>query len=192
MHYREDLHARGTCMVHRDIRATFLSIPKNALTSIRSSTGMDFSPTFVPNDLVYTVLRNPLDRFVSGYIEIFKPLRDSDWSPSLRYIKGLDLKDQLDSVIMELYKGNYFDPHIIPQSFFLSDKNNKPYPVNIFLDHANLNAQYKTLFGIDLPYKQVNDSVNTINIKNKLTHDQHQLLAEIYSEDVKLYDRFSK
>ena len=72
-------HEKGLCWYSDKYKLCFIGIPKCAQTSIKDAFNMDKNesnyfnlPDHVKNYALFCVLRDPIDRLVSGYLEVIK------------------------------------------------------------------------------------------------------------------------
>ena len=152
----------------------------------------------------FTVIRNPIHRVISSFLELIKCRTDgpyyitknTEWykllnqSPTESFTKFLDYID-----------GNFYDGHVFPQSKFLKDKGLIIHDMDMVLDYDDLQGDYDKLIGLNPKLELLtnnllqrnigsngiktllNDFVNSDDgIKNKIT--------SIYQEDWDLYRTF--
>lgn len=87
-------------------KLSYLPIPKCASTSIQKAIGSsEQNKTHLPKYPSFTVVRNPLDRFYSGYHELIKR----------ELFKGTP-----QQLLDKISKEGFFDPHIIPQMHYIN------------------------------------------------------------------------
>ena len=123
-------------------RLIFLTVPKNASTSIRKipeipfykSNIMSFEQELISGEYrAFTVIRDPVRRFVSGFIEVC--LRATVDSPHIlaKEFYWASGKDRFVKFVEEVER-EYFDIHIFPQRFFLTDYQNRPFKIDAYID----------------------------------------------------------
>lgn len=127
-------HRMDYCFTHPDSKLLFVNIPKNASTSIRKSLGLTkctkYKDVINSKHITFTVLRNPIHRAISSYLEMSKLREDGPYYVTktlLWYKKALswyELNHITDSFItfLDEIKGNFYDPHCFPQIKSLLDK----------------------------------------------------------------------
>lgn len=112
---------------------SFLNIPKNASSTLRRL--FDFGNNRVKmqdkddkifhSRITFTVIRNPIDRFISGYSEVLKCRHDGphEYTKSLPFfkIKDPNLKLKRFETFIDNICDNLYDEHIKPQKFYLND-----------------------------------------------------------------------
>ncbi len=150
------VHPKGLGYISETYKIIFIPIPKNASTSVRSIGNLEFRQgnflaykTRIANGeyKTFAILREPISRFVSGYIEVCKRAtgdstailkRDFYWikNPHKRFILFLD---ELES--------EWFDAHMFPQHYFLYDYEDKPYSVDAYIDMKCLDSALPVVLG---------------------------------------------
>lgn len=107
----------------------------------------------------FTVLRNPLERFISFYIGIYhRDLRKARQHGE-RYRKGYwalieDPTERLNQFI-EMVEASYFDQGCCPQRFFLCDERLQDVHMDSFILHENLQKDGAWINGVryTVPFK---------------------------------------
>jgi hypothetical protein len=106
------LHPRGSCVVrHSDRDLVYVTIPKNASTSIKMAWGKssaNFLDNTFNNPQYVVVLRDPLSRWISGMAQTLHTQERKYWDPVIerivgdnhtveqyRFLEGLEHKDIL-------------------------------------------------------------------------------------------------
>ena len=121
----------------------FLCIPKCASSGIRSHfkylLTKDINKINKKNIEIFTILRDPIKRYISGYIEV---IQDCKQYPGGRYHHNLEISKNKINIIDKIIKSNltniekfieftnlilnkwgFFEPHTTPQINFLSKNN---------------------------------------------------------------------
>lgn len=137
----------------------------------------------------FTVLRDPLDKFISAFLFQRKE--------PLSRIKSIEVNEFVEKHLVEGIRVNgWCDNHFLPQHMFL-------YPggqYNAFLlsNHGMMEAKIyiDSLFEIQdkanqLPHFLKSDSRETLSIKQSLTSKSISILKEIYQKDYELLGSFS-
>lgn len=139
---------KGKVWVNHKLKKGFLAVPKCASSGIRGQFKFldEKNIENVPKDYkIFTIIRNPINRFVSAYIEVFIDCKDY---PGGRFrhnipkefnghniFKELDLlqknknKNDIQKFLFYLDKiendWHFYEPHCIPFIHYISDNNNK-------------------------------------------------------------------
>ena len=141
-------HEKGFCHVSDKYKVIFLPIPKNASTSIRCIKEFDFNlgNIFCYTDKiesgkyqVFTILRNPLDRFISTYIEVCERAY-GDSTKTLKkdfYCITPPPQKRFCGILSEVEK-SFFDIYIRPQSYFITDYQNKLFNLDFVINFHDL------------------------------------------------------
>ena len=136
------LRPKGICYVNDANRIIFLTVPKNASTSIRKipeipfykSNIMSFEKELVNGEYrAFTVIRDPVRRFVSSFIEVC--LRATVDSPHIlaREFYWANGKDRFVKFVEEVER-EFFDIHTFPQRYFLTDYQDRPFKIDAYID----------------------------------------------------------
>ena len=171
----------------------YAGVPKCASRSMRAAAryngGVSVKSGKVSDKdkFTFTIIRNPLERFISGYYELWHR-RNRHY---LQEIPVEENKPLLDYFIDHMYKtGRFIDPHIAPQVYFFK------YHIHRFLIFEKLNQHYESLFyhlkwkqPITLPFEKSKGSWKKKVIKSFLTDKQIDILYDIYKDDWRLYDQ---
>lgn len=191
--YRPHPKNKFGTIVHTDINVGCWVIPKNASTSIDRIPNTKHSAFFDKQKKMYCVLRDPVKRFISGFLESLESSHADEWLPEFQYIKKeQDARKQLAFAIDELEKMNFYDPHLTPQSWFLTDENGNDYAIDIFFDHENLSVQFKEVLGLDLGFHRQKPSHMTKNVLSLLSKNDINRILSIYEEDATLYKKHKR
>lgn len=191
-------HERGRCWVSDTYKLIFIPIAKNGTTSIRNIKEYEFKKSNLEaldeklNDYkIFTVLREPIDRFVSGFSEECKRVSiDKEYLIDHDYYWENDLSKKLDLFSSNLVNG-YFEGHVTPQIWFIKKYMDK---INVFLNFDRLEKEInqflpKSSDTIELPkyninnsgYKDETKSHRSINslIKNRKIIDQFRIALHL-------------
>ena len=187
----------------------FLCIPKCASSGIRSH--FQYSLTKDINIInrnkieIFTILRNPINRYISAYIEV---IQDCKQYPGGRYHHNLEISKNKINTINKIIKSNltnieklveftdlifnkwgFFEPHTTPQINFLSKNNIIFKNIKIFkLDKINELEKY---FNSNIP--KLNSCENN-NLKKELlnfiesnTNFKNKII-DLYKTDFLIYN----
>lgn len=143
----------STWIDHRR-KLIYCKIPKNAGSSIMSIIDMPyenryFHPVEHKDYFTFAIIRNPIDRFFSGFEELCR--RKSKITVNSIFWKYKNPHDKIRALVddMEVFMSRnpyYFDPHIRPQTWYLSYDDGSPYMVNKFYNIENLDAAIVDLY----------------------------------------------
>lgn len=123
-------HINGTFWYSEEKKLAFFAVPKNASTALRNSIGPTDAKYYfdegveLGDDVVkFTVIREPVDRFVSAYLEVLKrAIIDCPGTRGKKFYTIRDEKERFKEFINEIDKNGFWENHARPQSFYLSDK----------------------------------------------------------------------
>ena len=122
---------------------------------------------------------------------ILRAKTDSPLTKEKPFYKMRDNKDRFIEFVNEISK-EFFDAHIEPQSYYLSDKLGNPILINKFIDFDNLNSDINDMLDIDIViiHKNKKDVNHKNIIRNYIEDDEvlMQRIKELYKEDFKLYE----
>ena len=155
-------HPKGLCYVSEKYKLIFLPVPKNASTSVRNIGELEFCRSNIMSYSTalkegkyraFAIIRDPLERFISGFTEVcVRAAGDSPhilstdfywWKGKERFVRFLD----------ELEK-EWFDAHLFPQHFYLTDYEGQPFLIDAYIDIRELDTELPrllTTYGVSLP-----------------------------------------
>ena len=181
---------------------TLSMTPKNASTSIRTSLNLTHHywqhQENKPKNtgIILKVLREPMDRLVSGYLEVcVRANIDAPNTKTKKFYHMIEGKDRFVEFINEIER-EFFDPHILPQWVYMGDINGIDLKIDYFLDFDNLNNDLNNVLGINvtLNHSNVKPSHQKQRILKYIENDieLQKRILKLYYEDFKLYDEFIK
>ena len=141
--------------------------------------------------LIFNVIRNPWDRFLSAFLHNYK-----DRGTKITYEKYMFEKlskwDSFESFCFYLRDSLVIDPsftsgHFVKQSNFLNG-NLKDVK---FIDYNNLKSDMSNLFLNKLNFKlkyHWNDSKKTTSYKDYYTEETKSIVANLYKEDIENFN----
>lgn len=152
---------------------TFLGVPKTASTAVRHAINTNQTAFIAAYPVVFSVIREPLDRFSSSVAEIVRRGTMGD-------ISNLTQDEILDRCIEKMKTVGFFDNHLYPQTFYINGESQY-----IFLFEA-LNVLWDWL---DVPEPPMLN--HTMYIKPKLQKHHVAFLENVYSADIDFYNTHS-
>jgi len=185
-------HPKGMCWYNNDL--CFIGIPKNASSSFRQSFNVGGSLDNYLNpknkkikDLkLVTVIRNPLDRVISGYLETIKRCEKN--TINKKFFKMAESKERFIEFLNELEIG-FFDCHIEKQCFYMTDNDNNLLPFDLIIDFYEFDDSVKKL-----NKNPIRTNVSQIDkkkmVKDYLDDTLISRINNIYKEDFELYKKF--
>lgn len=197
----------GLTWTNDNFNKSFLGIPKCASSGIREELGLFKTNDINVSDNVFSVMRDPIKRYVSGYIEAMKP---SEGFPDGRYFMSNIDNDLLD-IIRKLYNSNineidrfkkytdlivengFFEPHIVKQIDYLRDLETKEIFSDIEIFKLEKIDKLNKFLGKKLSKRNVCEHLNLKNnLTNFIKNNQgfKEILFNLYQEDLDLYNSF--
>lgn len=181
----------------------YCKIPKNAGSTMMNILSMPyanrcFHPVEREDYFTFCIIRNPIDRFFSGFEELSK--RKSRVTVNSDYWKYKDPCDQIRSLVddMEIFMSKspyYFDPHIRPQTWYLSYDDGSPYIIDKFYNIENLDSAILDLYSRGyLSHLNIPISIPKLNsgiccFRSLFNNDDNifSRIETIYKKDMILY-----
>ena len=194
-------HDKGWCWYNTDNKINFIAVPKNASTSIRNGLNLKTMDNYfnLTEDFknVYkniTVLRDPLERIVSSYLEVLNRLHDSPKTGEKKFFHMTESIDRFREFISELERETY-DAHVEPQFFYISDNEGNILPFykilkfeNIMNDFSELKSDLELIE--NLPHLNSKPQQRKNMIYSYLQQDPSLIdrIKKIYEKDFELYE----
>ena len=182
----------------------YLAIPKTASTSIRAylnnlKNAMDLNNITSNKDgyVTFTIIREPVERFVSGVMESFKRIETPEKLKNLSKVKNTT--DMLEQYLNILEVDGFIETHITPQLFYMSNSDGELFHIDEILLFENLSHDFKIMaekynLPPTLPHKWKNNDNrrsemlsivrNNENIKNRV--------LKLYEDDFNLYNKIKE
>ena len=201
-------HQRGMCFVNKERKLCFVNIPKNASMSVRDillNNGFKVS-NYIKNDyteyLSFTVWRDPLRRFVSGYLEILRRYsRKSEIAPYVYHDRRpfLHVQDSQALIKFEEFisevKYNFFDEHIQSQCWFIEDWKGNQFKFDHVFRLESLNEEWKKFVAFEnlhipdhMKWENSNTTQKSILLKSLRENTRlSQTIEYLYAEDKKIW-----
>lgn len=182
-------HEKGLCWYNDEF--CFIGVPKNASTSFRQTFKVggnidNYLKPKNPNILnlkLVTVIREPLDRVISGYLESIN--RREKNTINKNFFKMVESKERFIEFLKELENG-FFDCHIEKQHFYVTNNDGVLLPFDIIIDFDNFNQEIN-----DLNKKAIKTNISSKNqkqfVKSYIDEDVLNKIKKIYKEDFELY-----
>jgi len=192
-------HEKGMCYVLKDPGICFIPIPKNASTTIRrevfnnnvddATDNFIKNPDILENNKVIAVIREPIDRFCSAYLEILIRTHDCPKTLEKDFYHLRDEPHRFLEFIKETTRG-FYDAHIEPQLFYITDLNKEVVKVDEFWEMENVKEHIQKQFGSQEVgqhnFKRIEQKEEYINFLNKYPKVR-KVVEGIYREDIKFY-----
>ena len=179
----------------------YVGVPKTGSTSIRKVLG-EYNEHIVSTKLnsfkcKFTVVRNPIDRFISGYFEILARITSEDYAYRYYYIDLLDI-DNMESRFLkfiELCEYDLVDLHIKPQSYFhrTHDGKNINFDEYLLFDNLNYELDYffksQSIYSKKVPWELKKSKMAKDHLLELLLKDQVLLgrVNDLFIDDWTLY-----
>lgn len=193
---KRDIYLKGNCYVLRKRRVVYFAITKNGSETLKHALAIrdsevlykDIAETRIKNFFKLAIVREPVERFVSAYIYLC-------WRFG-RGEKGVLTLPHFDDFLCRVCKyGPYFNRHIYPQWYFLTDDNGQLFPVNLFVDLKRLDERWDIVNQIlNLPSRPVRKNVSSSKhrklVDSWLAADRgsrERAIKRVYKKDVELY-----
>ena len=185
-------HPRGMAYAHDRLKLLYVPIPKCSSTSIRyhilkreykTINYYQANSDIIKDYKSFTVIRNPINRIKSSYIEVLRSA-----TPEIKSKKFYNMKEGIPRYIEflnELERG-FFDCHVESQSYYLD---------NMELDHIlileNIQSDIKCISNTTLPqlrnsppYRPLDKFFTSPEVVDRIKH--------IYKSDIELYEKVSE
>lgn len=195
-------HAKGMYWINPDKSLAFFGIPKNSSTSIRRAMGSSLNVEFyydknksITEDTVkFSVIREPLDRCLSSYLEVIKrATQDAPATLLKKFYNMPEGKDRFIEFLNEIDK-DFYEVHTTPQSYLLTDPEGNLMDLDYLFIAEDLQTginKLKADKGIELKIQRINASKGDQKemVKNYLDDTLIERIKQIYSDDFELYEK---
>jgi hypothetical protein len=184
-----------------EYKIIYLGIPKTASTSMRLTFKIDKNGTNLNAPLkekedykVFTVIREPLGRFISGVFESFNRYETPPELKSLSTVK--DKVEMLNSYLDILEDKGFIETHTTPQSFFLHSQEDVPFKIDRILIFENVVEEFNSMcqeYGIEkaLEHRQIGNKQrnNTVLDEIKTNSELMDRIKSVYKRDFEIYNK---
>lgn len=191
----------GLSWFYDEHKIIYLGVPKTASTSIRTylkNTNNCLNLNQIPEDKidykVFTIIREPIQRFVAGVLETFRRPDSPNNLYSLRIVNNIG--DMINQYITILENDGFTDPHIAPQVHFITDKNGTMFKIDTILLFENLKSEFNDMcekYNIppSLPHKWANSDGRRGRILSHIDSNENikNRIIKLYEEDIELYTK---
>ena len=203
-------HRHGTCWVNRDWGWCYVNIPKNGsntfkeILKYRGFSEGNFNDESLENFKSFTVLRDPVERYISAYLEILdryleKHARLPDRYPlPCAFISDptLSMLNRFDE-FLQISEFALFDEHIQQQSWFLRQADGQHFQFDAVFNLETLNrdwhqflARWKLSLPSELPRRYTSRRSDEQRTLRRQIYNSPSLLSRIrnlYLADIKLH-----
>lgn len=198
-------HPKGACWYNLENKIGLIAIPKNASSSLRHGLSLKTLKNYFELDekiksklKLITVLREPISRFVSAYLEILVRANDSPKTKDKKFFQMPESIDRFTEFVSEIERDNY-DAHVEHQHFYLYDHEDKALPFYRILNFSDLKNDFDQLKS-DLNLKENLIHINEKSLNRKkfvysyLQEDPTLLdrIKSIYKRDILIYNGIQK
>jgi len=193
------------CHINNKNKYIFINISKNASTTIHNTLRFDMFSNYDAEKYrdyyKFIILRNPINRIISSYLEIIKLRSDGPFNitKNSKWFNEPDVTKSF-SMFLDFIDNNFYDSHVLPQINFLKDKNLTINDMDCVLLHEKLKDDYLELI-------KLNKNIETLShLKNLQVGNNHkkkllkefvignkeieQRVSKIYNEDTEIYNIF--
>ena len=168
----------------------FFAITKNASTSMRNTlraktVGEFFKEKEPSGRTNFTIIRNPIDRFVSGFLEVC----------ALTMPKKFEISGKSMIKFIDDLKEHFFNIHILPQVHFVSNSDGELIDLDYWILFDNLEEEYYEMCeNISLPRTKLRKDRPTLdskkdNVIKHMTPEIKDMVISVYKDDWELYNK---
>jgi hypothetical protein len=188
-----------------DYKLIYVGIPKTASTSMRhfmniakhgqsSIIYMGNLPEEKRDYRTFTIVRDPLNRFVSG---VFEGIKRGESPKNIRDLKSVsDIPKLITSFIDIIEKDGFTEVHTAPQVAYFCDKNGKDFKFDKVLVFERLSTDFAKMceeydINSKLEHKQKGNHSRSAKALELIKKDENLMnrIKNLYKEDFELYNR---
>jgi hypothetical protein len=175
---------------------------KNASTSILTSFGLNYEDSKYYYDIdkskqnwfTFTILRYPIHRLISAYKFLCRGLDRGDHPNKhlqLSFLNsGNDDKIRFQRFLFDVEHHGFFNQHLFPQTYFLTNQAGKFLDINLFLQFEKLDDQFKEFSSImckEVTLCHEKGSSHDLDFESWVVQNYSDVINKIYQEDYDLY-----
>lgn len=217
--YNKFLWQKSMAWVNKDKKLAYRNIGKNASSSIKRAlepVGFRRSQEYSDSNgyFSFTVIREPIDRFVSGFLTVISNETSRKQSGGEYHnflFQYSEIEPLLKGFIRQIEIFGFFDDHILPQKYTISDVNGMLHKIdafilferlqkdfvmlknmiveNIELQHVNKIDEYRYFpLKRDSSLSSIKEKIKDLICKDKTPYSLFDKLKRLYIEDFMLYE----
>lgn len=181
------------CQINFSKKYLLINVSKNGSTSLRNTIKFEQFTEYTnecDDFYKFIVIRNPIYRAVSSYLEIIKlrPDGPKNITMGMDWFKEKDLSRSFNMFIEEI-KDNFYDSHIIPQVNFLTDKGLNIDNMDSILLHDKISEDYNILTKSFNRFVFIRPNLADLQ---KGENNKKKLLTNIVNEDKTLQNKIKE
>ena len=194
-------HDKGLCYILKDKKVCFIPVPKNSSTTFRNECPWSYetenfikNPQVLDENKVICIVREPLDRLISGYLEVLIRTHDCPRTLEKDFIYIREEPQRFLAFIKEIKK-EFFDAHIEPQLFYLTNEDNNLIKLDEVWLIRDTNEKLSQLFGKSITQKtnikSLGDKKRYVDYLNNNSRLK-TFVEKLYAEDIEFYNKINK